>query len=99
MLMHYRLPAADSYPAIDMGEPEATPVMHAVISVPKSARTGWEIRLYNFGDNLNTTTRSTQLLMEAMESELIRKLLKPPTTGHYFISATRSRSEENFAVT
>ena len=36
---YYRLPA-DSYAAIDTGEPEVTPAMHAVISGPTSARTG-----------------------------------------------------------
>ena len=43
---YYRLPA-DSYAAIDMGEQEVTPAMHAVFSVPTSARTGREIRFSN----------------------------------------------------
>ena len=67
---YYRLPA-DSYAAIDMGEPEATPVMRAVISCLMSALTGGENCLY-FGES--TTTPSTQLRQihsEAMESLLI----------------------------
>ena len=37
----YRL-QADSYAAIDMGEPETTPVIHAVISDPTSSQTSGE---------------------------------------------------------
>ena len=50
---YYRLPA-DSYAAIDMGEPEVTPAMHAAISGPTSARTGGEIRFSEFGGNMTT---------------------------------------------
>ena len=62
---------ADSYAAIKMGEPEATLVMHVVISCLTSAWTGGEIGLSNIGEN--TTTPSTQLckVSEAIESVLI----------------------------
>ena len=50
---YYRLPA-DSYAAMDMGEPEVTPAMHAVISGPTSARTGGESRFSKFGENMTT---------------------------------------------
>ena len=76
---YYRLPA-DSYAAIDMGEPKATPAMHSVNSYSTTARTGGEIYLSNFLEN--TTTPSTQLCMnsEAMESVLILESTQPPTT-------------------
>ena len=48
---YYRL-LVDSFFAIDKGKPEEAPVMHAVISGPTSALTGWEIRLSNFGKNI-----------------------------------------------
>ena len=52
---YYRLPA-DSYASatIDMGEPEVTPAMYAVISFPTSARTGRYICFSNFVENMTT---------------------------------------------
>ena len=47
---YFRL-LADSHAAIDMGEPEATPAKHAVISDLTSVRTGREHCLSNFGEN------------------------------------------------
>ena len=58
---------ADSYAAIDMGEPEVTPAMHPVMSGPTSARTGGEIRFSKFDENMTTLSMDS----EAMESELI----------------------------
>ena len=67
---YYRLPA-DSYAAIDMGEQEVTPAMHAVISGPTSARTGVEIHFSKFGENMTTPSKQLRMDLEAMESELI----------------------------
>ena len=69
---YYRLPA-DSYAAIDMGEPERTPAMHAVISGPTSARTGGagEIRFAKFDENMTTPSMQLRMDLEGMESELI----------------------------
>ena len=58
-----RLPA-DNYAAIDMGKPEVTPAMHAVISGPTSARTGGEIRFSKIDENM--TTPSMQLRMKLL---------------------------------
>ena len=46
-----------------MGEQEATPAKHAIISGPTSARTGQENCLSDFG--ANTTTPSMQLWMDS----------------------------------
>ena len=62
--------------AIDTGEPEATPVKHAVISRPMSARTGWENCLSNFGEN--TTTPSTALRMDS--EARVQSVLIPEST-------------------
>ena len=66
---------------MNMGKQEATPVMHAVISCPTSAQTGWEIGLSNFGENM--TTPSTQLCMdlEAMKSILISESTQASEDG------------------
>ena len=65
-----RLPA-DSYAAIDMGKPEVTPAMHAVISGPTSARTGGEIHFSKIDENMTTLSMQLRMDLEAMESELI----------------------------
>ena len=67
---YYRLPA-DSYAAIDMGELEVTPAMHAVISGLTSARTGGEIRFSKFNENMTTPSMQLRMDLEATESELI----------------------------
>ena len=85
---YYRLPA-DSYAAIDMGKPEVTPAMHAVISGPTSTRTGGEIRFSKIDETMTTPSMQLRMDLEAMESELIPNLLKPPTTEYYFISASK----------
>ena len=69
---YYRLPA-DSYAAIDTGEPEVTLAIHAVISGPTSARTGWEICFSKFGENQTTPSMQLSMDLEAMESELIQE--------------------------
>ena len=87
---YFRLPA-DSYAAIDMGEPEAAPEKHAVISSLTYARTGGEICLSNFRDSTeNTTTPCTRFRTDfkRWKAYSSRNLLKPPTTEHYFISAS-----------
>ena len=73
---------SNSYATIDLGEQEATLVMHPVISGRTSARTGGEIRFSNFGEN--TTTPSTQLrtVWKRWRANSSRNLLKPPTTEH-----------------
>ena len=71
-----RLPV-DSNATIEMGEPGATPVIHAVISCPTSARTGWEIYLSDFGES--TTTPSTQL-RTSMDSEVMESVLISEST-------------------
>ena len=65
-----RLPA-DSYAAIDMGKPEVTLAMHAVISGPTSARTGGEIRFSKIDENMTTPSMQLRMDLEAMENELI----------------------------
>ena len=86
---YYRLPA-DSYAAIDMGEPEVAPAMHAVISGPTSARTGREIRFSKFGDNMTTPSIQLRMDLEAMESELIQESTQASDDGdYYFISASK----------
>ena len=87
---YYRLPA-DSYVAIDMGEPEVTPAMHAVISSPTSAWSGCrEIRFSKFDGNMTTPSTQLRMDLEGMESELISEYTqKLPTTEHYFISASK----------
>ena len=67
---HYRL-LANTHTAIDMGEQEATAEMHAVISGPTPAGTGWEMSLSSLGEK--TTTPSRELCKDpgAMESVLI----------------------------
>ena len=54
-----------------MGMPEATSVMHAVISGPTSTLTGGDIYLSNFGENTATPLKQVYIDSEAMESELI----------------------------
>ena len=90
---YFRLPA-DSHAAINMDEPEETPVKHAVISDPTSARTGGKNRRSNVGKN--TTTPSTQLHMvsKARRAYLSRNIIEPPTTEHYFISASNKPLQE-----
>ena len=65
-----RLPA-DSYAAIDKGEPKVTPAMRAVISGPTSALTGGEICFSKFCENMASPSMQLRLDLEAMESELI----------------------------
>ena len=77
---YYRLPA-DSYAAIDMGKPEVTPAMHAVISGPTSARTGGETRSSRFGENMTTPSMQLRMDLEAMESELIQESTQASNDG------------------
>ena len=71
----------------DMGETEATPVIHAGISCPTSTQTGWEISLSNFGENNTTPSMQLRMDSEAMDAYLSRNLLKPLMMEHYFILA------------
>ena len=72
---YYILPAG-SYAAIDMGEPEVTPAIHAVISGPPSALTGGEICFSDFGEYMTTPSMQLRMDSEAMESELIQESIQ-----------------------
>ena len=45
--------------------------MHALISGPTSARTGWEIRFSKIDENMTIPSMQLSMDLEAMESELI----------------------------
>ena len=74
---YYRLPA-DSYAAINLGEPEVSLTMHAVISGPTSARTVWDICFSNFVEN-TTLHRCNSVWFWTLWRA---NSFKPPTTEH-----------------
>ena len=76
----YRL-SADSCVAIDMGEPEVTAAMYAVISGSMSALTGGEISFSKFDENMTTPSMQFRMDLEAMESELISESTQASDDG------------------
>ena len=100
---YYRL-QADRYTAIDMahhmGELEATPVMHAVISGPTSVRTDREVcfSLANLGENMTLTTPLTQLSMDsdAMEIVLISESTQASDDGALLHIASWQATKQSY---